>query len=132
MRLLENQVTNDDWQEMKRWILQEKTNLVGTLKGIGSGGNINKIFSMSQLNKNSEIDISTIQNVLSSISPLSIQKRITELGLRPDRADVILHAGKIYESIMRWSECKEMIVPQSGLPDGIVYELYASYRNTNT
>ena len=87
---------------------------------------------MSQLNKDSEIDISTIQNVLNSISPLSIQKRITELGLRPDRADVILHAGKIYESIMRWSECKEMIVPQTGLPDGIVHELYASYINTNT
>ena len=63
-------------------------------------------------------------------SPLSIQKRITELGLRPDRADVILHAGKIYESIMRWSQCKEMIVPQSGLPDGIIHELYDSYINT--
>ena len=85
---------------------------------------------MSQLKKNSEIDISTIQNVLSGISPLSIQKRITELGLRPDRADVILHAGKIYESIMRWSQCKEMIVPQSGLPDGIIHELYDSYINT--
>ena len=82
------------------------------------------------IGKNSEIDISTIQNVLSGISPLSIQKRITELGLRPDRADVILHAGKIYESIMRWSQCKEMIVPQSGLPDGIIHELYDSYINT--
>ena len=130
VRLLENQVTDDDWQEMKRWILKNKANFKGNVKGIGSGGNINKIFSMSQLEKNSEIDISTIQNVLSGISPLSIQKRITELGLRPDRADVILHAGKIYESIMRWSQCKEMIVPQSGLPDGIIHELYDSYINT--
>jgi len=40
-----------------------------------------------------------------------------------------LHAGKIYESIMRWSECKEMIVPQSGLPDSIIHELYDSYQN---
>ena len=114
---------------MHNW-LTTYTKSISEIEAIGSGGNINKIFSMSQLKKKSEIDISTIQNVLSDISPLSIQKRITELGLRPDRADVILHAGKIYESIMRWSQCKEMIVPQSGLPDGIIHELYDSYTNT--
>ena len=130
VRLLEDQVTNNEWDELKRWVLKNKAKFKGEIKAIGSGGNINKIFSMSQLKKNSEIDISTIQNVLSDISPLSIPKRITELGLRPDRADVILHAGKIYESIMRWSQCKEMIVPQSGLPDGIIHELYDSYINT--
>ena len=130
VRLLEDQVTNNEWDELKRWVLKNKAKFKGEIKAIGSGGNINKIFSMSQLKKKSEIDISTIQNVLSDISPLSIQKRITKLGLRPDRADVILHGGKIYESIMKWSECKKMIVPLSGLPDGIIHELYDYYTNT--
>ena len=45
VRILENQVTDDDWQEMKRWILKNKANFKGNVKGIGSGGNINKIFT---------------------------------------------------------------------------------------
>lgn len=129
VRLLENQVTENDWADMEKWINKNMSKHKGQFKAIGSGGNINKIFSMSQLNRKSEIDISTIQSVLDKIKPLSVQNRIIQLGLRPDRADVILHAGKIYESIMRWSNSNEMIVPQSGLPDGIIHELYNTYKN---
>ena len=124
VRLLENQVTDDDWQEMKRWILKNKANFKGTVKGIGSGGNINKIFSMSQLKKKSEIDISTIQNVLSDISPLSIQKRITELGLRPDRADVIVPALDIYIRILNNFKASSIFVPRIGLSDGMIYQMF--------
>ena len=58
----------------------------------------------------------------------NIEERITELGLRPDRADVIIHASKIYLNCMKWSGAKKIIVPQSGLADGIVSQLYDDYK----
>ena len=59
----------------------------------------------------------------------NVNDRITKLELRPDRADVITHAGKIYLSIMEWTNTEKMIVPQSGLPDGIIHELYEEYNS---
>ena len=50
------------------------------------------------------------------------------MGLRPDRADVIIHASKIYLKCMKWSGAKKIIVPQSGLADGIVSQLYDDYK----
>ena len=53
------------------------------------------------------------------------------MGMRPDRADVIDHAGSIYLFIMKYLRIEKMIVPESGLPDGIVRELYKNYLDTN-
>jgi len=55
---------------------------------------------------------------------LSYEERIYEMGLNPDRADVIIPAMKIYLSAMKWSGADEIIVPQIGLSDGIVKQLY--------
>ena len=56
---------------------------------------------------------------------------MTKMGMRPDRADVIDHAGSIYLFIMKYLGIEKMIVPESGLPDGIVRELYKNYLDTN-
>jgi len=127
VRILKNQVISNDWNEMQQWITQKKSQIDGPIQSIGTGGNINKIFSMSETKKNNEIDVNTIKKVLDQLKPLDVKHRIIELGLRPDRADVITHAGKIYLSAMEWSKCSSMIVPHSGLPDGIIHELYEDY-----
>ena len=49
--------------------------------------------------------------------------------MRPDRADVITHAGLIYLNCLEWSDAKKMVVPQVGLPDGIITDLYRMYKN---
>jgi len=51
-----------------------------------------------------------------------------KLGMRPDRADVISHAGFIYLNCLKWSGAKKMVVPQVGLPDGIITQLYKEYK----
>lgn len=127
VRILKGQVDEGDWQEMKEWITEKRKEIDGPVKSIGSGGNINKIFSMADQKKKNEINIKTIIEVLNQLEPLDVKHRIVELGLRPDRADVITHAGKIYISAMKWSKCESMIVPHSGLPDGIIHELYEDY-----
>ena len=129
VRLLKDQVTLLNWQEMESWVKDQRTKVSGLIKAIGSGGNINKIFSMSEIRNNNEIEFNRIKDIIDMVQPYSIHDRITELELRPDRADVITHAGKIYLSIMEWAKVDKMIVPQSGFPDGIVHELYEEYNS---
>ena len=82
---------------------------------------------MSKETQKKEISIDTIIDVINKIKPYSINERITKLGMRPDRADVIDHAGKIYISAMRWIQSNKIIVPQSGLPDGLIHEIFNEY-----
>ncbi len=130
VRLLEKQVTKADWAGMEEWIVNKTAN-INNIQSIGSGGNINKILTLLLKTKGNSVTISEIESTIRKIEPYSIHDRIVKLNLRPDRADVIVHAGKIYSRCMQWSGAKKMIVPQVGLPDGIVSQLYSDYKLKN-
>jgi exopolyphosphatase/guanosine-5'-triphosphate,3'-diphosphate pyrophosphatase len=57
------------------------------------------------------------------------EQRIRELGLKPDRADVIVPASKIMLTLMKVAEIDKMYVPQIGLSDGIVHLLYEKHKS---
>ena len=126
VRLLENQVTKEDWHKMKEWII-DKTSSITNIQSIGSGGNINKILTLLKKSKGKSVTIKEVKNVIKKIKPYSIHDRIVKLELRPDRADVIVHAGKIYSRCMKWSGADNMIVPQVGLADGMISQLYSNF-----
>ena len=127
VRLLEEQVTADDWSMMKEWIV-DKTSTITNIQSIGSGGNINKILTLLEKSKGKSVTVQEIKSIIKKIKPFSIHDRIVKLGLRPDRADVIVHAGKIYSKCMKWSGANNMIVPQVGLADGIISQLYDDFK----
>jgi len=58
------------------------------------------------------------------LKKMSYEDRIIELGLNPDRADVIIPATKIFISAMKWSGAHKIYVPKIGLADGIIKRLY--------
>ena len=130
VRLLEKQVTKVDWADMEEWIVSKTAN-INNIQSIGSGGNINKILTLLLKTKGNSVTISEIESTIRKIEPYSIHDRVVKLKLRPDRADVIVHAGEIYSRCMQWSGAREMIVPQVGLPDGIVSQLYSDYKLKN-
>ncbi len=127
VRLLEEQVIADDWIMMKEWIV-DKTSTITNIQSIGSGGNINKILTLLEKSKGKSVSIKEIKSIIKKIKPFSFHDRIVKLGLRPDRADVIVHAGKIYSKCMKWSGANNMIVPQVGLADGMVSQLYDDFK----
>ena len=127
VRLLEEQVTADDWSMMKEWIV-DKTSTITNIQSIGSGGNINKILTLLEKSKGKSVTLQEIKSIIKKIKPFSFHDRIVKLGLRPDRADVIVHAGKIYSKCMKWSGANNMIVPQVGLADGMVSQLYDDFK----
>ncbi len=123
IRLLHNQVTDEQWQQLKNFI---KTNLrqLFNVVAIGSGGNINKIFSLSKRKEGKPLSLETLKNYHKELSSVTQDERIHIYKLREDRADVIVPALLIYINIMRWANAEEIFVPKIGLADGIIHALY--------
>ena len=99
--------------------------------GIGSGGNINKMFKMALKEKDEPLTYKNIKSIYKILNSYSFEDRITKLGLRPDRADVIIPAAKIYLSVLKWADIKKLYVSQTGLSDGIIHILYDKQKRKN-
>jgi exopolyphosphatase/guanosine-5'-triphosphate,3'-diphosphate pyrophosphatase len=127
VRILQGGVNKEAWREMKEWVV---SNTAGyrPVVAIGSGGNINKIFKLARVKEDRPITRKQIAKIYDYVKAFEPEERITQLGLRPDRADVIIPAAKIYLSVMKWAKAKRMYVPQFGLSDGMVHVLYDRYR----
>ena len=123
IRLLKNQVNEEHWNEMSEFIKQ-RTSGYHHITAIGSGGNINKIFSLSKRKEGKPLNLELLRNYYKEFSNLSLQQRISLYHLREDRADVIVPALLIYINVMRWAEADEIFVPKIGLADGLIHILY--------
>lgn len=128
IRLLKNQVTEEMWDEMKRFVKQ-KTSGYHHITAIGSGGNINKIFSLSKRKEGRPLPLELLRNYYKEFSSMSLSQRISLYGLREDRADVIVPALLIYINVMRWADTEEIFVPKIGLADGLIHLLYDRVKN---
>jgi exopolyphosphatase/guanosine-5'-triphosphate,3'-diphosphate pyrophosphatase len=126
IRILNNKVSKKDFNKIKNW-LGELDFKNRTVRLIGSGGNINKLFKISGKKENQPLHYTELDELYKFISYYTIDERIRILGLNPDRADVIIPASDIYLKIMRWTDAKEIIVPTIGISDGIVRQLYQEY-----
>jgi exopolyphosphatase/guanosine-5'-triphosphate,3'-diphosphate pyrophosphatase len=127
IRMLHNQVTKETWNMMKSWV-ETKTKGYKELMAIGSGGNINKLYKMSQKKDRKPLSYTRLRNIYQGLRAYSLEERITVLGLNPDRADVIMPAARIVLTVMKTTGIKKMLVPQIGLSDGIVHLLYEGHK----
>jgi exopolyphosphatase/guanosine-5'-triphosphate,3'-diphosphate pyrophosphatase len=53
-----------------------------------------------------------------------MEDRVNILGLRPDRADVIIPATDIYLAVMKYAGVNDILIPKMGLTDGLIYSLH--------
>ena len=102
IRLLKDQVSDATWNDMKVCI-KSKTKGFKTVEAIGSGGNINKVFSMSKGKDGKPLSYELLRDYYKELSNVSLSDRISIYKLKEDRADVIVPALKIYISAMRWA-----------------------------
>ena len=123
IRLLKNMVTDSNWDEMKDSI-RTFTKGQKQVIAIGSGGNINKVFSMSKRKDGKPLSLELLRDYYKELSSVSLEERITRYSLREDRADVIIPAIQIYINAMRWAGAEEIYVPKIGLADGLIRHLW--------
>ncbi|MGB0862938.1 MAG: exopolyphosphatase [Saprospiraceae bacterium] len=126
IRLLNGLVTVNKWIEMQDWVIAN-TEKLENLAGIGTGGNISKIFKITKRPKNTPLLSVEIERLYRELEPLSLEERIRRYDMKTDRADVIVPAANIFRNVMSWANCQEIYVPKKGLADGITRMLFDEY-----
>lgn len=124
VRLLKTEVPDFEWEDAVRKIkkmVKDENDVIA----IGTGGNINTIYKESRHSFGETIKLTEITKIVDHIASYNYEDRIRVLKLKPDRADVIVPAGRIYTTFMKAGNSKTMIVPKVGLSDGIISKLYA-------
>jgi exopolyphosphatase/guanosine-5'-triphosphate,3'-diphosphate pyrophosphatase len=94
---------------------------------IATGGNIEALAKLAggsaRRGKLTRLSLADLRGLIEMLSRLSYRQRVDELGLREDRADVILPASMVYERVVTVSGAEEVFVPGVGLKDGVLVDL---------
>jgi exopolyphosphatase/guanosine-5'-triphosphate,3'-diphosphate pyrophosphatase len=94
---------------------------------IGTGGNLECLAQLKgRLLKKSPttyVTLSELSQIISGLKALSMKDRIEKLSLRPDRADVIVPAAILIETILRQAEVQKIVIPNVGLRDGLIWSM---------
>jgi exopolyphosphatase/guanosine-5'-triphosphate,3'-diphosphate pyrophosphatase len=131
LRLLNKTVEKHTWDQMHQWvsIITEK---YGDIELIGSGGNINKLYKLAGSKPNAPLTRAKLMALSKQLVDLTVDERIIQYGMNPDRADVIVPATEVFLMVSRWLGSKNIYVPVIGVADGIVRSLYARYKKGET
>ena len=94
---------------------------------VGTGGNIETLGDLrrSVLRKERDTELSDddLDALVKKLLGMTYEQRIQELGLRPDRADVIVPASMVLQKIMRVAGVSEVVIPHVGLKDGVLTDM---------
>ena len=123
VRLLNNLVDDKLFIDIKYWLGtylddQDKIKLFAT------GGNINKIQSMTGSKTGKPISYLSLKDLYNNLTKYSYQERMVKFDLNPDRADVIIPALKIFITTMESVGSNKLFVPKVGLVDGMINEIF--------
>lgn len=129
IRLLNEKVEPAYWDKLLQWV-QEHTRNIDNLDAIGSGGNINKLYKMAEIPGRKPMTRSQLKKLHAMLAALSYEERIAQLGLNPDRADVIIPACEVFTAILKQAKIKHILVPEFGLSDGITRLLYENHTSS--
>lgn len=126
IRLKEGFVLKETMKEMDKWL--KKTVPKNAVVGIGSGGNLQSLYQLTGKINNEPLKDSDLEDLDEMLRGYSVEDRVLILGLKPDRADVIVQACSIYLHILNVCGIHTIYAPIIGLSDGMVHELYAKHK----
>lgn len=128
VRMLKDQVKGDDWGEAQEWLHAVKKS-EEKLIGIATGGNVNRLYKMSRRTFGELMTTTELREIYETLASFTFEERMEKLGLKRDRADVIVHAGQIYLHMLEHAGIEDIMVPRIGLADGIILRLYHELSN---
>jgi exopolyphosphatase/guanosine-5'-triphosphate,3'-diphosphate pyrophosphatase len=110
------------WKSVDKWLNNQSTHS-NNLIAIGTGGNVNTLFKLQGKKPMEMLSLVEIKSLYKQLNSVSVDERIFNFKLRPDRADVIIPACEIYVRIMELAGIKNMLVPKIGLSDGMILHM---------
>ncbi len=127
LRILKESVREKEWERLET-MLRKYSRDFGLMNIIGSGGNINKINKLFGDPVSYTLTTKQLKDAYFFLKDFTLEDRIDKLGLRPDRADVIVPAAEIFLFIMNIIQTDNILVPKIGLADGLIFQLYEKYK----
>lgn len=128
VRVLEHHDSPLMWQDMEKWIRVQVKKEYGKVTAVGTGGNISKVFELARLRPGKTMSLKSIREMRKMIENYSLDERIYNLQMNPDRADVIIPASDIYIKVMEWAHASSILVPDVGLKDGMMLMMFEKNR----
>ncbi|MBM3435860.1 MAG: exopolyphosphatase, partial [Bacteroidetes bacterium] len=128
LRILNKKTDEKEWEKLEKWLGKYEADF-GHINMVGSGGNINKINKLYGDPFHLVLTYEKLKHAYKYLKSFTLDERIDKLGLRPDRADVIVPAAKIFLLVMKTIRASSILVPKIGLVDGLVYGLYKNQEN---
>jgi exopolyphosphatase/guanosine-5'-triphosphate,3'-diphosphate pyrophosphatase len=116
---------------MNEWIHSTSFHKSKNIVGIGTGGNINRLYGLANKASNMAISFAELKALRAYVREFTYEERMSILKMNPDRADVIVPASEIYLRVLKEMGSDQILVPKVGLKDGLVYELYEQRTNKN-
>lgn len=131
VRELSDRQRKNTFQKIVEWKEATFPDLKPPMVALGTGGNINKLYKLSNQKMKGRVGISLaeLQALRAYVSSFTYEQRMNILKMNPDRADVIVPASEIYAEVMRIFEADQILVPGIGLKDGLLYTLYEEVSN---
>ncbi len=123
IRMLKSKVNVQVWADIKKWI-QLYVDLSDEHLIFGTGGNINKVHKLLSEHDADSISYGDMHELSAKLTSITIEERMSEYKLKPDRADVIVPALEIYMYVLNELSANKISVPKMGLSDGIIYDFY--------
>ena len=123
VRLLNNLVDDKLFIDIKYW-LDTYLDDQDKIKLFATGGNINKIQSMTGSKVGKPISYLSLKDLYNNLTKYNYQERMVKFDLNPDRADVIIPALKIFITTMESVGSNKLFVPKVGLVDGMINEIF--------
>jgi exopolyphosphatase/guanosine-5'-triphosphate,3'-diphosphate pyrophosphatase len=100
---------------------------------IATGGNIEALADLAESSKGDDgvtvLPVDDLRRVMDKLAKMKLQDRVKKLGLREDRADVILPAAVVYERVAELAGAREIVVPRVGLKEGLLLDLTDELQN---
>ncbi len=126
VRAIHHGISDEKWYEVEKWVKGHKIN---HLAGIGTGGNIKKLYELSDIKAATALPTTELEQLLTAMKSISVEERMQKYKLNDDRADVIVHAALIFSKILHWAESDKIFAPNVGLIDGIALAMWENYNS---
>ncbi len=126
VRMVDGAVKEKTWQTIEHWV-KHKTAEIPNLEAVVTSGTINKISNMLNPANPEYFTRKQLKDFHRKVSKMSIEERMDQLKLNPDRADIIDISADIYLRILNWCNIEKIHAPNAGLKDGMLNELYEKY-----
>lgn len=95
---------------------------------IGTGGNINRLARIAGKRVRNEtlwtLEVKALKDLYEEMKPMTLEGRVREYDIKPDRADVIIPAAELFIMLADALNADKIVVPTAGISDGIIEELY--------